>query len=464
MQVQKSELRASVLTLVYRLSKSDVVLSLLAGVGVALFVFVMSGRMDLQVDAQRTGVTNEIWRVLFAWLPMRLSPEMAKLTHRVVGSVTAGLAAWTAFVMLRSVLFMLIASLRIDEFLRIRRVVYFWLAGIPLTVFVSRSATELFSMFSPETFFFVLAICTTMLMVGYFLTKRVSLAIVAYLILGALSAMSIIGVVTLVLLAVMLTLARIHSVLPTFMSTGGSGYGYGGYGGYGYGGYGYGSYGYGGYGDRSKPMQRVNENPHLVNPFVMDRLRLIFSFTYLVGLLVTLGVLFALGFVSGMGAKEIVMNWVGCMSAEATKMVTLNGCALIVGGVVVPMIFAFKNLNGMLNEEHFLSMMEIVRLLIALFASFGMLVLLDRLIPDNIAVVSRSVQVVVQSFAGLSGIVAAVVFLVDIKCHNKNVQQEDMDEYAPGQSGLFKLMMKPILFIITILPLAMVAASFLLAK
>ena len=457
MKVRKSQLRASVLTLVYRLSVVDVFMSLLIGASVGLFVFFVSGRMDLHIEAQRAGITNEIWRALFTWLPARLSPGAATLTHRIMGSAAAGFTAWSDFMLLRSAYFMILVWLHVDDFLRIRRQVYLWLMGVPLTIFVSLSSKELFSMFMPETFFFMLAVGATMLMVCYFLTKRIFFAIFSCFILGVLSAMSLLGVACLFLLVFMVSMARVHSVLPSVMSESGSGYGYGGYGGY----------GYRSYGDRKEDEEEdfapVTVNTHLTNPFVMDRLRLAFSFFYLVGFVLSFGTLFFMGTLSGMDPKSIVLDWVGCMSGEFHKLVTLNGVALIVGGVVVPMIFVFKDLHKMLDDEYFISMLDIVRLLVSIALVLAMLVLLDRLLPNNVAVVCRSVQLVVQTFAGLVCTVAISVFLVDIKCR-KNVRLSDFEDMELDMGSSFKFLMKPILFIITVLPLVMIAASFLIAK
>ena len=316
---------------------------------------------------------------------------------------------------------------------------------------VSKFFINVFVPFSLDALILTLACVTIGLVIRFLRTNCPVYLIAGYLLLGALSALSVTGVITLLASMLILLVAKIYYARAANIKwIAGNGNAYsstcGGYGGYGYG-------GYPAYADCAESEN--DELGEVQSEAMTERLRLMTIMFIFLGFVAMLVLLVFCGKGMGLSAKDILIDWIGWYVKELDGSVTVNLVAVFCIQAIA-LIFATYRYGLMLDEEHWLTAKDVFRIAAAAFvamvilfevgqatsAAFGRITCAILLVP--IAIQVASCFVIMMS---------VVIFLVNLKCRRVRQSQRSGDD----EVRLYRRMVIPLLLFFDVAPWLLLA-------
>ena len=453
--MQRQELIAPVETLMYAFSKSEFVCSLLVFFVVTLLSFFYSS--DSVAGAQ-TGsyVTAGIWHQGCNWLRAVLGDQQWRVYSRCMGCVCAGFTASVCFVAIRHLLFYLIGKLRLVEYCRVRARLFSWTMCVVLSFTLSQFFFELLIPVTQGTVNVVLSSLVIWLSVLFLRVKWPIFLCAAFALLGFLCAMTITGVLMLIIVSIILFLAK-RSMTPCI-----PGYAYGhenAYGG-GYGSYGapQGAYGSYGYGTAQYGAVEIDESDRMANAFMAERIRLLLLLCFVLGFVFTLSLVFGYGMLSGAGVKDIVLQWLSCFGAELKEMLAAVELMTLACCVTISFLFVNYRLARMFDIEYCLKLNDLFRLGAGFLLACAILICIGRRVPFVVGAClceTPLLPLVIQVVASEVILEVAAIFLVNLKCRKIHSVTENTDDMKAVRQ--YKRMRAVLLLFFDLLPAFLLA-------
>lgn len=457
--MKRSDLNASIVTLMYGISKFEIVSSLLVMFAVALFSYFFAS--DSVAGAQAgSSLTTDIWHHGGRWIRAFLGDVQFREFSRVVGCVCAGFAAAVFFVFIRHFLFYFAGGLRMIEYYRIHLRLLFWTVCVVLSFALSQFFIDLFVPVTLGAVNVVLA-CLIVCMTLFFLrVKRPVFLCAAFVLLGVLTSVSIIGVVMLMIATMILFIASADYRKSSAQYT--SGYGYGheySYGG-GYGSHGVSQYGYGASDTPTYGAVQMNEFDWVADSLLAERFHLLLLLCLVVGFVATLALVFGYGVYSGLGARDVVLQWLSWFGVELKGVWVSGELMVLTCCVMISFLFVNYRFARMFDVEYYLKVKDFFRLGSGFLLACAVLICIGRrfsFAADACLCGIPLLPLAIQVVAGGVMLQVVAVFLVNLKCRKISSETETADgtNVARQYNGMKVLL----LLFFDLLPVFLLAAA-----
>lgn len=451
--MKRQELIAPVETLTHAFSKFEFAYSLLVMFGVALFSFFFA---SVSVAGAQTDsfVTAGIWHQGGEWLRAYLGDEHLCEYSRCIGCACAGFTAAVFFVVVRHFLFYLIGNLCLIEYYRVHMRLFFWTTCVVLSFTLSQFFIELFIPVTQGTVNVVLVSLVIWLSILSLRMKWTTFLCAAFALLGVLSAVSISGVIMLIVVTMILFFAR-ESISQSI-----SGYGYGHENAYGVG---FGSYGvsqdiYGSYG--TTQYAEVEMADQMANALMAERTRLLLLLSFIMGLVFTLTLVFGYGMFSGASARNIILQWLSCFGAELKGILAAVDLMALACCVTISFLFVNYRLARMFDSEYYLKAKDLFRLGTGFLLACVVLICAGKRMPFVVSTCLREMPLLplaIQVVASEVMLVVAAIFLVNLKCRKINSVARNADETEAVRQ--YKWMRTLLLLFFDLLPAFLLATG-----
>ena len=418
---------SSTVNLACRFSAIEFAWSLLVMVLVTAFVFVFAPS-SAAVASQGHSVASAIWQALEAAVRSSFGESSLPLLSRGCGSILAGISAAVSFVVIRYFLFLMLRKLRLLEYYRISGRLLIWSFSVALSIAFSRSFVDLFVPVTPRTVNVMFACMVIGLTVYFIRVNHPLILIVAYALAGVLSALSVTGIVALVILVTILVISKNHVTLQRFSKwmTG-----------YGYGGDAYGAYGaYGeesAYGvDDSAEVATRTDGVWETQALMAERLRLSLFLFFVLGFAATLSLIIVFERSSDVSMRTAFFDWVRCYVVEVKSAMAASKLFFVVCCETIAVVFVLYRFDRLLDAEHYLTANDMVRVILSAMIAAAVLLGVGSgtfSVVDFSTYEIRFLPFAVQVVAGLAILMAIVVFLVNMRCRKFVCSKGDSESW-----------------------------------
>ena len=283
---------------------------------------------------------------------------------------------------------------------------------VVLSFTLSQFFIELLTPVTQVTVNVVLVSLAVWLSILYLRVKWPIFLCAAFALLGTLSAVSITGVIMLIVVTMILFFAGKSQSQCV------SGYGYDHENAYGVG---YGSYcvSQDAYGTTPYGEVETDEPGLTANALLAERFRLLLLLSFIMGFVFTLTLVFGYGMFSGEDVRDIVLQWLSCFGAELKGMLTAVELMALACCVAIAFLFVNYRLARMFDIEYYLKTKDLIRIGIGFFLACVVLICIGRRIPFvagpclcEMSVLPLAIQVIASEVI----LEVAAIFLVNLKC------------------------------------------------
>lgn len=391
--MKRDKLLCSVESLKYESSWRELACAAFVVLVTAVFAFFFASDSSDSIDVTWAGsIVSAVWHMGGECVCNCLGKN-SRLFLRVLGCGFAGFSAGVIFVFIRFMLLGRLRVLRVLDYYRMQYRLFYWTLCIVLALSFSRSFVDLFIPVSFQTILVIVTCLVISLGILYLRLSSSIFLILAYVLSGVFSAVSLAGVV------VMLLMTGFYVVEVYFEKKGSLN-------------------------GRSCNLSLSSD------AFYSERLRLMLVFGYSLGFIITLGVFFSIGAALGLNLKDSICDWLKCYVAEfestATWVMLVLLCAVTIAG-----IFILNRFNLMLTVEYYLKTCDVIRLMAGVFG--GCLVLFGigwqlNSLKIVLQVGNVLVPLAIQCVAAMEILMAVVIFMNCLRCRKGNDMNEEFDE------------------------------------